>query len=102
MKNLIKGAALAFLLVLAVVGFFSLLGCHDSSQDSSPFPIPSAVLKTSIECRPCDPRRGPSIVVDFPISACDEAALDLCWVRDDRCWYGCETTGEVGGKGCNR
>lgn len=101
MKNVLKGSVLAVLLVLALVGVFSLLGCHGDTHDSIPLPVPSIVLKTSIECRPCD-RRGPAITVDFPISSCDETDLRLCWIRDDRCWYGCETTGEIGGKGCNR
>ena len=80
-----------------------ILGCSDGDRnDHAIAPLPSVLPMTTIECRPCDPRRGPAIVVDFPITACDERDLALCWVRDDRCWYGCETTGEVGGKGCNR
>ncbi len=81
MKNVVKGAAIGVVLVLAVVGLLSLFGCRRDR----------VIQRDLLICAPCH-GHGKTRVYEEYLSRADFERELICFsgVPPAVCWYGCD------------
>ena len=86
MKNLAKGALIAIVVLLAVVGVLSLLGCHDSRPDRE-F---SCALETRVTCDDWDGKEAArDYTMPVPLDQMCEDHVCMPSGTCDPCFFHC-------------